>query len=391
MPEFSTAHLLIAGGFVAIAVSTDVTLALLCEASALRVFAMSIGAIGLSILGTLNFGRMKRVSTLLWVALIVLFCAVPNPDESLLLKRLVADPLFQATFGCLGLAAMVAAGRQLIRLSEDSPGYDALDDGVDWDRPIGYPTSRRQQELTKKAASFPPNRTRRDILFNLAFRHMPRPGRWRRAVLRQVVEGAVVLWVLPMQTLVLLMFLWTGNKGSDLLHDGDRFLVCFVPFLVAIGLSSNSWTIRRDHLARESLLPVGRKDFVRDMARATAFEMWVAAAGHCLVIVAALALFASEMPNAGFIGAWLALTVAQYFVGFSLMSWLNAYSPSCGSVVAMGVVCFAMPGMTAAVLAGANQGDSLFGGTVTLLGVAAIAAISFGRLAWYEWRQIDFD
>ena len=54
---------------------------------------------------------------------------------------------------------------------------------------------------------------------------------------------------------------------------GAVFFLSFFPLLVTLIMQAVSWDQCWPYLARESLRPVGRKDFIGDLARSMAFDM----------------------------------------------------------------------------------------------------------------------
>ena len=393
LPEFARAHLIAAGGLVTAAVGAVLLSACLLRVPVLGALGLSIVAFGLAILVAVNKGPMNYGA---WVVLGTMLL-LPWVFGLPWFHVLFTDPGFHAALGGIGLVAMVGAASWLVSLCEDSPGYSAISSGLDWDADQDQATDQQRRQQAREAAVFSERATLRDALLSMAFRWMPGPGRWRRIMLRQVAQPTPILTLLLIQAVFLLLILWRGSGGGSL-DIIDHFHNSAMPFGVAIIVAWRPWPIRLDHLAWESLLPLARKDLVRELAFTNRLEASAAAAGHCVLIAASAALAADREMPFGFMSAWLALIAVQYMVGYHLMFWLNSFGPSCLVVIVMGIACLALPGAITALLTGVtiatlNNAAAVYwhAGTAAGLMLAILASIGLHRLAVRRWCQIDLD
>ena len=172
---------------------------------------------------------------------------------------------------------------------------------------------------------------------------------------------------------------------------GSVFLLSFLPLQMVLVMLGALWLGRWPYLARESLWPLGRRDFVRDLARSMACDMAPAAGVHCAMIVVWLKLICPQGPLTGFVLPWLALTMAQYVVVYCLMFWLVSFRRLWVVILEMlGVSVLSM----ALVIAGLFFADEGFWSPVNVTAaiiVTALAVTLLYRLAFRRWCHVDLD
>ena len=186
--------------------------------------------------------------------------------------------------GAWGLLAMAAFGVRLRTSREDMrecPEELALDLDL---------TSRTDEHRRRRREAQVIARSRRtgwlrDVQFRLVLRRNAGTPPWRRLLLRQVASGfscvSAMAMVFSYILFVLLFGFWRGSStGGD-----NGFVLIFGPLLMTLIMQAVSWDQYWPNLARESLRPVGRRDFIRDLARSMAFDMAGAAAAHCALLV----------------------------------------------------------------------------------------------------------
>ncbi|MDY0168098.1 MAG: hypothetical protein RBS80_16235 [Thermoguttaceae bacterium] len=396
LPAFAKAHLVAAGGLVFLAASTHALLVGFAGGPVPGAIALTVGTLTMGVLVAVYKGRVKHGSRLLQglsslgIAVFVLFWLLL---DIAMLERLGTDPLLQALIGCFGIVAMVAIASRLVNLSEDSPGYLSLADGSDWDVDLTAPLDHQIRGQAREVAFASKSAILHDSVFFVAFFGLPRPGRWRRIVLRQLAHGASSLSLLSAQAVLLLLFLclgWIAGRSDFVIGSHFVYYPSMAPFAVAMIVAWSAWPVRVDHLAWESLLPIDREAFASDMAIANRLEMTTAAVGHCLVILALAALMTPRPPVA-LVSVWLALIVAQYLVGYNLLFWINSFGSSCVAMLLMGIACFVLPGVTTVALVHTTPATPWHAGTVAPLVAALIASIGLHRLAVRRWCRMDLE
>ncbi len=385
LPGFAAAHLIAAGGLVAAAVSTHALLVWFAHGPMFSAIALTVGAIGGVILVTVNMGLAKYGSWLLLPLILLSLWAAETGWFSVVL----VDPWFHGVLGCVGLIAMVAAVSRLVNMSEDSPGYSFIADGSDWNAELTATEDQPCRERAREAASYPHGRTIRDVAVTMLFRSVLHTGRWRRFMLFQIAYTTPILSALVTMAIVFLYLFVLRNNVRNHGEPLPRFMLCFLPFCSAMAATWKVWSMRHYYLPWEFLLPVGRREFIREMDLENTVEMTLAAAGHCLVILA-LVLFSAPRPPLAFVSAWLALIACQYLVGYNLLFWISGFSSSCLAAIALGIACFALSAVSMAMLGTTTPSAYWHGGTITVLVVSALSAFGLNRLARRRWCQVDF-
>jgi hypothetical protein len=396
LPGFVGAHfgaaLLLAG----VALLITGGLASTARCSPLTPLGVNTGGVGIGVFCMVSRGRFPgTISLAFWIILMgLLFAPLADnvverfPSEHTWNESLLLNPIGHAAFGCLGIAALIAAGVRLLRLSEDAPGYSTLARGTDWNTAeVGIGVLNNEHRQNRESVTYPRGRNCIDRWFDLVFRFLFVLQRGRRMVLRYLVEGPRTLGSIGPMAFVTLIVCAVAGGHDDWLENGGFYLLSVVPFLGAMVDRSNMWAFRYGHLTRESLLPVGRIALVREMGLATVLDTAIGTVGHAVMILLALAFLTPHGIGVGFLVAWLALLMAQYLVGYHLMFWLVPSGRSCSTLVFIAIACFALPGITAATLAA----DHMPAAPLVVVAIEAGASFVLYRLAIQEWLRVDFD
>ncbi len=397
-PGFAKAHLLAAGGLAVFALSAVLLIGIVHRAPIYREISLSVAAMGLAILIPVNKGRIEHGSRLLhalWLLGIAiglfLLLVLPVLCDRMLAAAISSMPLPIAA-GCLGLVAFIASCFRLVTLCEDSPGYLAMIDGSDWDTEIAPSKDHQSIRRATDMASHSQRSSLHDFALEIMLRGQCGLRPWRRLILLQIAHGTPFLKVLSMCAIFLCiacaMTATTGHRGLS--DQQELFYLALLPLAFTTIASAKSWTMRRDWLSWDFLLPACRKAFVRDMAISNYLEMAVAAASHCLVILA-FVMFADSQPSAGFVMEWLTLTITQYMVVYALIFWIYSFGSSCLTIIIMGLACLVLPAITTAMLGSPTSPGHWHAGTMIVLTLSVLSAFGLDRLARRRWRQIDFD
>ncbi len=387
-PAYAGAHLVVAGGIAGTAIAIEAVLvsAWMGPTGLLAQISLSVLAIGGGV--WIAYSRSTLGSGLYTAAICVSFVA-PTYVEAVVLT-LGERPVASLGIACIGLAAMAALGTRLWMFREEVPEYPrqlAIDrDLTSWidDR------SRQRFEAQVIARSW----TRgwlRDVQFRLVLRGSTATSPWRRLLLRQVVNGFPCLSAMAMVFVyILFIFLFQSWRGRS--FGGDNgFLLSFFPLLMALIVQVVSWDRCWPYLARELLRPVGRKDFIGDLARFMAFDMAGAAAVHCAMLVVWLKLLSPLGTAEGLLLPWLVLTMAQYAVAYCLMFWLLTSRNVWGLILGFAAACLIPTVMVhlGLSLAEHNQWSPL--GLAAAIIVTILAMASLYHIAFRRWCCADLD
>ena len=211
------------------------------------------------------FYSMNALGSML---LVVLVCSLPYTHRYVarLLQILIDHPIVSAGLGCIGLAALVALAVRLWTLSEEKPEYSRRLP-FRWDFSSGAAArvwQRREAEAIQRTP-------KQSWLLDLQFGFLLRKGRGEPALgvaslLRQLgggfsaLNGVVI--VFPTMLLLVVIHVWARKPGEEV----NFILLTFMPMQMVLGMLGGMWLRRWPLLARESLRPLARREFVRDMA-----------------------------------------------------------------------------------------------------------------------------
>ena len=386
LPGFKEAHLVVAGAIVGAAIAIQ---AVLVPPGGGAVEPLALLSLTLSAIVAAAWIAYLMSSIGPFLIIVLLLPAFSYPQYTTgLIQALNDSPIVCLGIACVGLAAMAALGVRLWMLSEEMPEYSGQVP-VFWDF-----TSRagnrswRRFEARAVARSHP---WLGDLLCRLVLRGNRAMGPLRRLLFRQLAGGFSSLSVMIGVLVVMLIVLWLQSwSQQEIVEPGEVFFYLpFFPVLLVMSNVGGIWLRRWPYLAGESLWPLGRRDFVRDLARSMACDMAPAAGAHCAIIIVWLKLCSPPGPL-GEPLPWLALTTAQYVVAYCLMFWLVSFRRFW--VVLVGTL--AGSSISAALVIAALVADERFRSPVNLalvIIVTALTAALLYRRAFRRWCHVDFD
>ena len=389
LPDFRAAHLIVAGAIVGAATAIEAVIILTAGAAALLIL-VSLTLLTVAVFAWLNYW-MSPMSSVCSCLIVVSICAIPlaRPNIAGPLHALNDSPIVSLGIACAGLAAMAALGARLWMLSEEMPEYSRRMPGrLDF-------TSRTDNRKWRRWEAQVISRSGiqgwlRDVQFRLVLRPNMAMGPLRRLLLRQLAggfSGLALMTVGFVSMLSLLLFQAWLRKPLD---ASSVFILSFIPQHIVFCMLSSIWLRRWPFLARESLWPLGRREFVRDSARSMACDIAGPAAVHCAMIVIWLKLICPQVAPPGLLLPWLSLTIAQYMVAYCLMFWLVSFRRYLVLVLVLAEANAVSATLVIAALFFSGRG---FWSPASVS--AAIIATAFGvallyQAAFRRWCRIDF-
>ncbi len=335
-PGYAEPHLVVAGGIAGAAIAIEVALLSPWTGSGglLAQVSLSVLAIGGGV--WIAYSR-SALGSFLGFAVFLAPAFAPTYAEAVM-EALTDRPLLSLGIGCVGLSAMAALAVRLWTFREETPEYPRQM-AVDRDLTSRADDCSRQRREAEAIARSWTRGWLRDVQFRLVLRGTTAASPWRRLLLRQLAQGfsslSMTVTVFAFFFFMLLFQSWSGISGDGV----NVFFLSFLPLLMTLVMQVVSWDRCWPHLARESLRPVGRKDFIGDLARSMAFDMTGAAAAHCALLVVWLKFLSPQGAPHGLLLPWLALTMAQYVVAYCLMLWLLTFRSFWGLTLGFAAAC----------------------------------------------------
>jgi hypothetical protein len=389
LPHFATVHLLAAGAIVAGTVLLDACLL----ARTHTVSAPAVAALALAVIAGTGWSscQMDPVSSWLLTLLIISGCAAPQYFAGPIQAGLSGQhPIVSVGLAIFGLAILVILAVRLRGLHEEMPEYPRRIPDSTWDfTSRGAQRDRRRFEAEVIARAKTAGRWY-DLRHRLLLRWAgSTSGPLRRLLLRQLAGGSPGVFLALAQVGLVFYFLWfTHRAPGDSIGTPVVFLLSCFPVMMAMGILGGVGLRRWPYLARESLYPLGRADFVRDLIVNGACDTGIVAMGHCAGIVAGLSLLQLRAPVTEFLVPFLLLIVAQYVVvGFLTLwfvsfrrFWVFVFGAELASALSAGLV-------VAALLAGeAFWSPARIAVAIVL---TAITVAGLYRLTYRRWCQLE--
>ena len=386
LPGFRVAHLVAAGAIVGAAIAIEAVLVLAGGGAVAQLPLLSLTLLAIVASAWIAY-LMFSVGFLLLMPLVFAPILAPQLFAGLI-QSLNDNPIVSAGMACAGLAALAALGVRLWTLSEEMPEYSHQIPAV-WDfTSRAGNRNRRRLEALAIARSGTQGRSL-DLQFRLVLRGNTATGPLRRLLFRQLAGGFSSLSVMTGVFAVVLILLWLQSWSQQPTDPGEVFFLSFFPVKLVLSMVGGLWLRRWPYLAAESLWPLGRRDFVRDLARSMACDMAPAAGAHCAIIIVWLKLCSPQGPL-GELLPWLALTMAQYVVAYCLMFRLVSIRRLW--VLVLGIL--AVSGLSSALVIAALFADERFWSPVNvalaIIGTALVVALLYRR-AFRRWCHVDLD
>ncbi|MBN1589576.1 MAG: hypothetical protein JW888_08685 [Pirellulales bacterium] len=390
LPRFAGTHLAVAATIVVVATVVDAGML----AWAGRVSWLAAASLYLAVIMAGAWSGCWVSQVFIWFVFALIYGTMLAPRYVAGLIQSLSDrPTLSLACVGLGLAALVILGRRLWMLSEEMPQYSRQMPSSVWRFTSRGAARDRQRWESQVIARSRVQGPLRDVLVRLVFRWLPAPGLTRRMLLRQLAGGfSSLFWAPFLFGMIVLIFGMqtppTRPIGAGAVYFMILFMISFIPFQFALCMPGGWWVRRWPYLARESLFPLGRTTFIRDLALAMALDVAAAAVVHCAAIVTCFALFHPLSSMVELLPAWIVLTLVQYTVAYWLLFWLVSYRSHWALMAGILVAAPISAGLLiAALYAGQQLGPLAVLGPVLLLTVLGAGLLY--RLTMRRWCRVE--
>jgi hypothetical protein len=390
LPGFAAPHLTVAGAIVGGAVAIQ---ALLLPAwsgagGLLVLLALSLSAIAISAWSEYSTSSTGTSLSFLIVAL-MLANAFERQYVVGLVQTLLDRPMICLVIALAGLAGLAALGWRLVAIHEGMPEY-SREAPPRWDFRWGSDIHEWRRWDARSMSRSASRRWLSDLEFRLVLQCRA-PGGWlRRLLLRQLAGRFGGLSAMVGVFAFMLFSIWFYPRLQEPFDPESMAFLLYFPLLLAVIMLGGGWLRRWPYLAWESLLPVGRRDFVRDMARTMACDVAATAAAQCGAMVIWRGLLASQELPHGLLVRWVTLTIVAYVLAYCLLFWLITFRRLLvlflGILVAFGVA----PALMRAALVADESLWSPVSLVLAILATSLVAALLYA-LAFRRWCRIDLD
>ena len=388
LPGFRAAHLVVAGAIVGAAIAIQAVLVPPGGGAVEPLALLSLSLLAIVAAAWIAY-LMSLVGFCLFIIITLLFARIFAPQHITgLIQALNDSPIVCLGIACVGLAAMAALGVRLWTLSEEKPKY-SRQVPVFWDFTSRAGNRNRRRWEALAIARSGTHVWLRDVQFRLVLRRNMAMGPLRRLLLRQLAGGFAGL---PLMTITFVSMLSLLLRQSWLQKPVDAdgvFFLAFFPQYVVFCMLGAVWLRRRSFLAPESLRPLGRRDFVRDLARSMACDIAGPAAVHCAMIFIWLKLVWPQVAPPGLLLPWLALTVAQYVVAYCLLFWLVSLRRPLVQFLGISVANAISAALVMAALFFAAEGFWSPVNVAAAIIATALAMALLYQLAFRRWCRLD--
>ena len=380
LPGFAAAHLTAAGGVIAVAIAIQAALVpgWLGIGGRLAVIALALGTVAAMLWGTL---RRRPVGRWVFMGVLAIALLAFSRMEGLV-AMFVDGPVYSIGLGIAAIVSLAVLAKRLMESAIDVPRYSRNMLLSFWD------DSDEQKRLqTDSPEQAPIWQSSRDIQFRLVGANESSPGPWRRAFLRQTAGGhsiaqAAYILVWP----VVIFACLTPAIMSSI---AEFPLLVVMPICIVMGLPFE-WNRRWSSLAAESLRPLDRAEFAREIARVLVFDLVPFAAVNCILIVVYSQLSPGE-PQPSVVVTQLALTTAQYVIGGCFLFWLLSFRHFLMAFCVLGLLLIVF-GFSPIIEGTARLADPGFWSSAKAIvaGVwAALVALCFYQMGLQRWYHVD--
>lgn len=387
-PNYAGSHLVVAGGIAGAAIATEAVLVSAWTGPTGLLAQLSLSVLAISI-GAWTTYSSSPLGSLLYVTAI--FAPVIAQTYVAAAMEVLTDrPLVSLGIGGVGLLTLAALGVRLRTFREDmreGPQELALDRDLT-SRTDDHSRRRREAQVIARSRT---TGWLRDAQFRLVLRRSAGTHPWRRLLLRQAASGFSCVSAMTMVfSYILFVLLFQSLRGRS--TGGDNgFVLIFGPLLTTLIMQAVSWDQYWPNLARESLRPVSRKDFIGDLARSMALDMAGAAAAHCALLVVWLKLFSPQGAVHGLLLPWLALTVVQYVLAYCLMLWLLTFRSLWALLLGFAAACGIPTVLVVSALSLTEHNLWSPLGLAVAIIVTALGSVLLYQSAFRRWCYAELD
>jgi hypothetical protein len=383
LPSFNAAHLIVPAIIITAAMLLEVWIA---NVYGVPYFALAGYALFIIAAASWNASDMRGAYNFLFIAFMF---------ASMLLPKYFVAPLLTsgifvsvATF-CIGFVALAALGMRIMMLCEEKPEYSRVVPGSMWDFMSRAGRRDRGKLEAQMIARSKFKAWLQDIMFLMVFKNKTASNPPRRFLLRQLTGGFSGVFIAIFLFTSIPIFLCFPRLYSMSIKDAPVtsffMIMLWYLFIMLIRPTSGSWLDRWQYLVRESLFPISRTDFARELVRNGMFDIVAVAVGFLGGTIVGLAASQPEMLISGSIPLYIAMAIAQIFMVGCAMLFLASYR----SFVDYLIGCLGIAFLSMILICSVIFGNWLLS-SVSIVGTAA-GIVGFYRLAFRRWCDIDLE
>jgi hypothetical protein len=292
------------------------------------------------------------------------------------------------------MTTLALIGRRLATMHEAMPEYGfvaSFDLAFDL---TSRSTNRTRQQLEARAVSKSVfNAWLLDRLTDFVMKWLPRPIRWRNALLMQLSHGFASLFAVP----VLMLTLWLAGEflpgfrdaGDERVEVSATFVIGFLP-MMSLAIVNGQWLQHWRWFPSELLRPSSREQYVSGLLSAISFDgILIAGVPTLLILVAALRGWAIPGMSSSLSFAFCAILITAHTItGVSLLMWLTTCRRILPPVVGLSLSMGLFAGLAKFTML--LSGETLVWLLPVILLVAVIAGGLIARMASRRWNSIEF-
>ncbi len=384
LPGFNAAHLIIPAIIITAAMLLDVWIANVCG---VPYFTLAAYALFLIAAASWNAYNIRGDYNFLFVGF--LFASMFMP-KYFVAPILTGGILVSMAVFCIGLFALAALGLRVVKLSEEMPEYSKVVPGSKWDVMSRGARSDWGKFEAQMIAHSRIKAWLQDIMFLLVFRNKTALNPPRRFLLRQLATGFSGVFI----GIILFMSIPVFLRFTRLLSMSTReapvtsffmMMLWYVFFTLIVSNNSGSWSRRWQYLIRESLFPISRTDFARELVRIGMFDTATVAVGILAGTIIGLAVFQPERLISGATPLYIAMIIAQIFMVGSATLCMVSYRKFVDYIFG----CLGIAILSLILIFLFVFGNWLLS-SISIVATAA-GIIFFPRLAFHRWCNVDLD
>jgi hypothetical protein len=384
LPGFNMAHLIVPAIIITAAMLLDVWIA---DVHGVPYFTLAGYALFLIAAASWNAYNIRGGYNFLFVGF--LFASIFMP-KYFVVPILTGGILVSVSVFCIGLFALAALGLRVVMLCEEMPEYTKVVPGSKWDIMSRGARSDWGKIEAQMIARSRVKAWLQDFMFLLVFRNKTALNPPRRFLLRQLstgFPGVFVGIILFISIPVFLRFTYLLSMSTKEAPVTSFFMMMlwYVGITLLFSNNSGSWLRRWQYLIRESLFPISRTDFARELVRNGMFDAAAIAVGFLSGTIVGLAASQPERLLSGSTPLYIATIISQIFMVGSATLCLVSYR----SIVDYIFGCLGIAILSLVLIFSFIFGNWLLS-SVSIVATAA-GIVGFYRLAFRRWCEIDLD
>lgn len=293
----------------------------------------------------------------------------------------------------VGIAVTLLAGVRLVRLREEMQTYDSkLRWDWDWNQKTGQGWSNDGRILPGLR-----DWIRRQEMLRVTRLARRAPVSWWSRICRwqvgMIAGWALWLWILGVLAYVQTVYWWISTKTPQPAAAmlGITSIILTFPPTLAVAMGMLQW--RTFKLSRELLLPVARRDYIRQLGAAASvsvFQIWI---GTSVALTLWWLLVGPRPISIALFGGALAYSAAFQVVFFGVMAWVSRYRSKILGIAVLLTIFFVSQILTQLsqfrrIVASPEQ---LLHDVLWIAGVITVFGVLITIDAYRRWLRAEFD